>query len=349
MKLEDVTASGLPPIIAVDVSVSAEEAVRTASVDCVIIGSGLPVSIGQPVTLAASGEVILTGYVRDMGTGYDDQTRTLNIGLVSKTVDLVECSAEHKTGEWMDKDLSEIANDLDTLGVGIETDGSTFEKEPRHKLITGESAFQSIERRARGRGVLIYDTPKGRLKLATKPEGTHAGTLRRGVNILKGATANFTERGRYSEIKVRGQSTGASDKASLRPEVTAKDSGITRRRPLIIAHEGEITPDRMKKRSQWQANRAAGQSVTASLPVTGWRDEAGQLWQRNWLVQVEDDWLGLSGLMIIKGVSFQQGNEGTKAVLSLADPRALGGENPRGKSAAGYGAPGAVEAEYQDE
>jgi prophage tail gpP-like protein len=305
--------------------------------------------VGQAVELRASGEVILTGYIRDIGTGYEQDSRSLTINLVSRTVDFVECSADHASGEWLDKDISEIAKDLDSLGIGIETDGSSFEKEPRHKLIVGESPYYTIERRARGRGVLIHDTPKGRIKLATKPEGTHSGTLKRGQNILPGASAQFTERGRHSKTKVRGQTTGGVEKTALRPETVAKDSGVTRNRPLIVRHEGEATVDRMKKRAEWRANRAAGNAVTASLPVTGWRDRGGKIWSPNWLIQVEDDWLGLQGQMVIKSVELTQGDEGTRAILSLADPRALGGENPRGKSASGYAAPGAIEAEYQDE
>lgn len=354
MLLETVTATGLPPIKSIDISVSAEEAVRTARLDCVITGSGLPVAIGQQTVLRATEDDVLTGYVRDIGTGYVRDMRSLSIGLVSATVDYTECSAEHASGEWLDMSIDDIARDLDGFGIGIETDGTTFPKEPRHKLIVGESPFASIERRARGRGILIHDTEKGRLKLATKPAGRHKGTLKRGVNILPGASANFTERGRHSEIKVRGQTTEGVDKAQLRPETIARDIGIARHRPLILLHEGEATVDRMKTRASWQANRAAGASVTASIPTTGWRDAGGRLWTPNWLVDVDDDWLGIRGTMIIKSVAYAQQGEGgegggTIATLSLADPRALGGENPRGKTVSGYAAPGEIEAEYRDE
>jgi len=39
----------------------------------------------------------------------------------------------------------------------------------------------------------------------------------------------------------------------------------------------------------------------------------------------------------------------TKATLSLADPRALGGENPRGKTASGYSAAAVDEGDFEDE
>lgn len=346
--LERVVIDGLPPIKSIDISISAEEAARTASGDFVLVGDGVPVSPGLPVTISASGDLLLTGYLRDVNTGYVANDRSLACSFVSKTIDLIEASADHPSGEILDKDLTAIARELDSYGVGIETDGTEFPAEKRHKLQLGESGFSSIERRARGRGALIYDTPKGRLKIATKPEGTHAGTLKRGVNILPGSSASFTEQGRFSEVRVRGQNSDGTDKSQLRPQTKVKDSGVKRKRVLILPHEGEATVDKMRKRAMWQAQRAAGNSVTASLIVTGWRDANGKIWAPNWLVNVEDNWLGIEGVMIIKSVVLHQGDM-TSATLSLSDPRALGGENPRGKTSAGYAAPGTIEAEYEDE
>ncbi|MBV5268694.1 MAG: hypothetical protein JZU55_00700, partial [Afipia sp.] len=119
-------------------------------------------------------------------------------------------------------------------------------------------------------------------------------------------------------------------------------------RVLIVPHEGETTMDRMKKRAEWQAKRAAGNGATASITVTGWRDAGGAIWTPNFLIDVQDDLLGLSGMMVIKSVTLTQGDR-TEATLSLADPRALGGENPHGKTMAGYAAPGAIRASYGDE
>lgn len=346
MILETVTCSGLPPIKSCSISISAEEAVRTATLDLVVIGSGVPVSIGQAVTLKASGTTLLTGYVRDINPAHSEADRSLSVSLVSRTIDYVECSADHPSGEILDKDLAAIAKELDTQGIGIESDAS-FPKEMRHKLIPGESAFASIERRARGRGVLIHDTEKGRLKLATKPEGTHSGGLIKGINILSGS-ATFTEKGRYSKVKVRGQAGEGVEKPQLRPETSVTDSGVSRKRVLILPHEGEVTVDRMTKRAEWQAKRAAGNGSTATITVSGWRDAGGTIWTPNWLIEINDDWLGLSGKMIIKSVTLSQG-ERTEAQLTLADPRALGGENPNGGSAAGYAAPGDIRASYGDE
>ena len=349
MMLEELTISGLPNYKSISITMSAEKAVRTATLDLVPAGDTVPVSVGQDVTIRAGKDLLLTGYVRTVSPSHDSASRSLSVSVCSRTVDATECSVEHPTGEVLDKDLAAIAKEFDGLGIGIESDGS-LPKEPRHKLVTGETLFHTIERRARGRGILIYDTPKGKLKLATKPEGTHRGGLVWGVNIEQ-ASSELTERGRHSNVKVRGQTTDGTAKQQLRAETTAADKGVGRRRPLIIVHEGQTTIDRMKKRAEWQVKRGAGYASTASITVTGWRDGNGNIWNRNWLVYVEDKWIGIEGMMIIKSVTLSQdsGGSGTTATLSLADPRALGGENPRGKTSKSYAAPGAIEADYGDE
>ena len=52
--------------------------------------------------------------------------------------------------------------------------------------------------------------------------------------------------------------------------------------------------------------------------------------------------------MCIQRAVFSQDDKGTVATLSLVDPRALGGENPRGTSAASWSAPAALEPEFQE-
>jgi prophage tail gpP-like protein len=136
--------------------------------------------------------------------------------------------------------------------------------------------------------------------------------------------------------------------SQLHPEGKAK--GVARRnRPLIVLHEGEATSWRLKKRADWEARRAAGEGISATVTLPGWRDEGGTLWTRNWLVSVEDDWIGISQDMLIASVSLEQDSRaGTAATLTLKDPRALGGHNPRGSSAATWSAPGGLAPEYSE-
>ena len=349
--LETVTISGVAlQHKSISISISAEDAVRTASGDFAVSGPGLPCLPDDPVTISASGTLLLTGYVRDVNPAYSGGgDRSLRVSFVSRTVDATETSVDQSSGEVLETPLGDIGRALDTGGIGIEDDGG-LPVEPRHKVEPGESLFATLERRARGRGILIHDTPEGKLKLASKPEGQHAGALRRGVNITSGS-ATLTGRNRMSEVKVRGQATVGSESPQLRGQAVAKDAGVRRNRVLIVPHEGEATTDRMQARAEWHVRRGVGESVSASITTIGWRDEGGTIWTRNWLVMVEDEDLGLAGMMVIKSVVLNQeaSGGGTTATLSLADPRALGGENPRGDSNAGYAAPSDAKATFEAE
>lgn len=348
LMLETVTADGLPPILSVDgISVSVEQAVRTATLT-LDPTRGIP-QWGAAATVKASGDLLLTGYIRDVKPAHGEGQRSLAVTVCSRTVDATECSCDHDGGEILRKDLKAIGKELDKLGIGIVAEGD-MPSFARHKLMTGETLFSTLERRARASGTLIMDTPQGKLKLASKPSGRHSGGLVLGRNIEQ-ASASFSEQGRHSKVKVRGQSPDGVNAAQLRPEAVATDSAVTRARPLIVLHDGEATVTQMKTRAAWLVRRAAGYSVTAQVTVTGWRDGAGKLWEPNFLVPVDDELIGLQGDMLIKAVTFSQNPDsgGTIAVIDLVDPRAMGGKNPRGKSAKAWAAPSDTQAEFNEE
>lgn len=326
-------------------SAGAERAVREAEFDIAWTGDGLPCMWGDEATVMA-GELWGTGYVRDVRPSHDGLGRSYSVTFMSKTVDATETSIDHPEGLAKNVDLAAIVETFDNLGIGVEAD-ARGDRKPFHKVHPGETLFDTIAQDAAAQGILIHDTPEGKLKLADRPEGRHAGALRRGQNILQ-ASAQLTEAGQFSTVKVRGQATVGTSAAVLRPE-TAADAKIRRNRPRIIEFEGEATSERLKKRAAWEAKRGAGNGTTASITVPGWRDEAGRLWARNFLVEVDDDWIGIKQDMIIAQVDLSQDSSGTTAVLSLKDPRALGGEDPRGSSAEGWAAPAALEPTYREE
>ncbi|MBZ8133220.1 hypothetical protein [Afifella sp. IM 167] len=322
---------------------SAEEAVREASFVVPWAGAGIPCAPDEEAVITVSGDLWGTGYVRDVNASHGEEDRIYTVTFVSRTCDATECSVEHPTGLLKDVDITGIAEGFDTLGIGVES-AVTTPKKPRHKLRPGETLFDTLETEARARGVLIHDTERGKLKLADRPEGRHVGALRLGDNI-KQASATLSGEKRHSKVTVRGQAAEGTSGPVLSPEGEAEAPGLPRPRPLIIVHEGEITSERAKKRAAWEAQRGVGNGVSCTITVPGWRDAGGRLWKRNFLVEVDDDWLGISGDMVIASVTFAQDGtaEGTQAVISCKDPRALGGENPRGDSNAAWSAPAASE------
>lgn len=325
---------------------SAEEAVRTATFSVAWNGAGIPCAPDEEATITVSGSLWGTGYVRDVRCRHGDQMREYEVTFASRTCDATECSIDHPTGLKRDADLGEIAREFDTLGIGVDTEIDTLKKAV-HKVRPGESLFDTIETDARAQGVLIYDTPQGRLKLANKPEGRHAGALVRGGNILR-ATGALSGAKNFSSVKVRGQASVGVTAAALQAEAEARGT-VRRRRPLIKIHEGEASSDRLKKRADWEARRAAGDGISCAVDIAGFRDAAGRIWSPNHLVEVRDDWLGIEQDMVIASARLaQDALGGTVATLDLKDPRALGGENPRGNSAAAWASPANAAPDYRE-
>jgi len=325
---------------------SAEEAVRTAQFSIAWTGAGIPCAPDEVAIITVSGELWGTGYVRDVRGEHGEENRNYTVTFASRTCDATECSVDHPTGLKRDADLGDIAREFDTLGIGIDIKAETVMKAV-HKVRPGETLFETLETDARAQGVLIHDSPEGKLVLADKPEGRHAGSLKLGVNIEE-ASGSLSGATSFSTVKVRGQASIGVKASALRPEAEAKGAS-RRKRPLIIPFEGEATSARLKKRAGWEARRASGEAVACSITSPGFRDQGGARWKSNWLVEVDDDWLGINQDMVIAAVSLvQDGGGGTVARLTLKDPRALGGDNPRGKSNSAWGAPAAANTTYRE-
>jgi prophage tail gpP-like protein len=326
---------------------SAEQAVRQARFEIAWSAPGIPCAPDEEAVITVSGTLWGTGYIRDVAGRHDERARDYTVSFVSRTADATEASVDHPTMLARDADLMTVAKTFDTAGIGVEGDVKTEVKRV-HKVTPGETLYTTIESEARSQGVLIYDTPQGKLKLADKPEGRHAGGLVRGVNIVS-ASGQLSGARSFSDVTARGQTSDGTKASALRPQARARGAS-RRKRHLLVIEEGESTSARLKKRADWEARRAAGAGVSATVTTPGWRDGGGTLWDRNRLVFVDDDWLGIKQDMVIASVSFDQdATAGTLATLSLKDPRALGGENPRGKSAQSWAAPATSDPDYSED
>lgn len=323
----------------------AERAVRTAT--CRLAGpvaeADFPLP-DMPVVIRTNGETILTGIVRDADPEHSDsdggEIWTATVTFASKTVDATESSALHPTGEIRRKKLDELANAIEGTNVEWKAVGEMPEI-PLHRLALGRSSFREVEEIARARGLLIYDNPDGDLQIVDGPQGRHAGGVVLGVNIMA-ASGSLSGETRKGPAIVRGQTGIGSGNAAFFSEARAENPELDRPRPQVILFENEPTRTALADRAQQEITRREGRGRSASVTVPGWRDQAGELWQPNRLVFLDDPLIFLSQDMLVQSVTFSQpsegGGRGTHAVLSLVDPRAMNGEDPKASNdGRGYG------------
>jgi prophage tail gpP-like protein len=330
----------------VTITAGAGQAARSATLETTepnaLFGDEWTFKPGTKVEIQAGGDQMLVDYVDDYAPQFDATSHTASISIRSKAKDAIDSSAVHDTGEIRDKDLEGIAKDLDKFGIGFKAVGISLKKIPLHRISPGSTVFQELEVLARQQGVLLVGEADGSVAITKAGKnGRHAGALQEGVNILR-ASATLSEKGKHSSVKVKGQrGFGTSDQA-LRIEHEEKDATVERYRPLIVVAEGDTDLDRAKVRAAYHIARSSGSSVSASITVKGWRDEAGALWDPKKLIFVESQRLKISQDMAIKSVSFNQSGEehglGTHCILSLVDPKSLGAEGKasKGKSAGAW-------------
>jgi prophage tail gpP-like protein len=345
-----VAASGttwLPVSISIEIGI--DQAARNFEAQLPASPISIPAAMaalanGPAVTITAGGGLILTGWLEGRDASLEADGGQLTVSGRSKSADLVDCSHDHPEGFFRGKDVTAIARELDTAGIGVEAD-EPGETRKTFKANAGESVFAAANRLCRGEDMTITDTPEGKLKIL-KPKGErHAGGLIEGRTIAPGSRATHDMSGRFSKVKVRGQLTEGHGAESLEIEAEARDAAVGRNRIKILIPAEQLDKAKAQARAKRFRDRAAGRSVTAEIVTFGWRDGGGALWRPGWLVYVESAYLGLAQDMLIERVRLEQSNEGTRATLSLVDPKAYGAKGGKGGKSSAQWDLGAIGAE----
>lgn len=284
-----------------------------------------PILPGAECVLSINGHDLISGWVDDVVPSYDVTRHGIKVSGRDRTGGLVDCSAIHESGEWKDRTLLQIAKDLATpFGVTVTAEASVGAPFATASIQEGETAFETIERLARFRGVLLVSNGCGGLVITRTSTERIATGLVQGENILS-ASATLSHRDRYSRYIVKGQNSGSdfstpAQNASVSAEAT--DPAISRYRPLVIVAEDQGDVTKLADRAKWEAGVRAGRSCRATITVQG-RSHGDGLWHPNRLVSVRDDFLRLDGDMLITSVTFILDEKGSRTELELCRPEAF--------------------------
>jgi prophage tail gpP-like protein len=288
---------------------------------------------GTQVDILFNGSLACRGYVDRYQPKIGEHNKAeITISGRSKSQDFIDSSAVHETGQFKDKTPQEIGAALDKFGVGITTD-EQLDKVPVYRITPGETAFRCIEKLCREQGVFSVGQADGSIKITKGGKKKHAGAIIEGVNMKEGE-ADHNWAGRHSDITVRGQKPYGHGEDALQIEGIARDAEVGRYRPVIVVHDGDTDKNRAKKRAATRRDREAGNSLKANVTVQGCHDDGGELWEPGALIFTESPFLDVSQDMAIETMVLSQDRkDGSLSVLSLVDPRALGGKGGKGGSA----------------
>lgn len=280
---------------------------------------------GNACELLINGVIVITGYVDDTGSRYDKQAHSISVTGRDRTGDLVDCSAIYKTGQWSNKKLEQIAKDLCApFGIKVITNTDTGEAFKSFSIQEGESVFETLERAAKMRAVLLISDGQGNLLITRAGTGKAPAGLTEGENILS-AEGTFSWKDRFSDYIVKGQAQGNDEhygETVAQPSGTVKDGAITRYRPLIITAEDQGSNATLKQRAEWERNVRAGRGTRATVTVQGW-DVDGRLWTPNTVTRLNSPLLYADMDVLIASVSYSKDDSGTLSSLQLALPHAF--------------------------
>jgi len=295
------------------------------------------------VELRLGGDPVLTGYVDVVEAETDAKMHRVRIRGRSKTCDLVDCTPELRGTEFRGSTLPAIARALaQPFGIEVVTeapDGAPFGVEAKEKT---DTAWRTIERLGRLRGIVCHDDEEGRLVLTRAGERRAAGSLELGRNLLA-ASARIDVSKRFSRyVSMTQRQTGAAvsrdgdgdagdveeaqrPNAGVQVAVTglATDPDVPRYRPRIFRAEGAGNDSYARDRAVWAAATARAKSLQVEATEQGWRKADGALWRLNELVKIKADWLRLDHDLLVIGTEFTLGAEGRRTRLTLTPREAM--------------------------
>jgi prophage tail gpP-like protein len=284
----------------------------------------LPVAPGEKCRVALNQQTVITGYVDGITGNYSEGSHDYSITGRSAIGDLVDCSAIVKGGEIRNQTVEGIAKIIcQPFGIPVVVAAGVDVGDPllKHRVDDG-AGHEVIERACRRRGLILSSSVDGALVIGQLSNKKISQSLVFGENV-KSASGRFTMNNRFSEYRVKGQSSseGSIDlEQQVQPLAIEYDRGVKRYRPLVVdAEEGEVN---LSKRGRFEASTRLGRGAQITLSVQGWGHDDG-LWEPNVLVRVVNPYFRIDGWFLISQVVYSYGEEGTQCEITVMPKEAF--------------------------
>jgi prophage tail gpP-like protein len=281
---------------------------------------------------------VVTGYVDRVMPSIHGRSHDVTVTGRGKCQDLVDCAAEWPNFQFSNIGVQQLAADLaKPFGITVESTGDMGDVIPWGNIMIGETPWEIIERWARVRQLLAYETTSGTLMLHHVAKGEvgafplAASGFQEGVNVER-AVANWSADQRFSVYTAHRMNVDifqdVGEGANLLGVYT--DPGVKRFRPRRIIMEtggyGDAA-ENARERAQWEASRRFGRSGVIKLVTDSWRDKSGALYTPGTSVPVDIPALHKRGTdgapWVISELAYIKGERGTTCDLTLMPHQAF--------------------------
>lgn len=286
-----------------------------------------PLAAGQTCEVRVDGVTIITGRIDVFAPSVDAEQAGIVVTGRDRAAVLEDASAVHRPGHWRDTPMRRIFTELtQPFDIDLAFDDDVDADRPLRKfaLQQGESVWSALERLLRLRGAIAWSQSDGSVRIGTPHDSRILGALIEGENI-KAMAARHDISQRFSEYIVKGQSAGGDDRngdAVTGPMGKASDPAIGWHRPLIIIAEDQADKASLERRAIWESVVRAARGQEANITVPGWRNIVGALWTIGDQATVRAPAIAIDSDMLITGLVFERGPDGTLTTLTLQPPEA---------------------------
>lgn len=301
-----------------------------------------PINVGNRARVLINNIPIITGFIEFSDGNHNESGDEIDIHGVSKTVDVMDSTADQTsfaTPVKITRVFQNILSQAGIVGISVTNEADLgerefFKKDELIKITQGQSVYSVLEQYARKRQVFIVTDRDGNI-IITKNSGAEnefklLSRFNDNNNNVLSASLKNDNKDRYRRYIAVSQENimrqdilaptkGAEQASNLRGE--AIDQDIREGRTFIFEAENASSNDELVERAKWEANVRRALSLTYNAVVSGHLQNKNDPWQLNQIVKVIDDFRDINGSMLIDQITFNQSlNNGDTTQIRCVKP-----------------------------
>lgn len=288
-----------------------------------------------------NGKVAITGVVDNVSPSEDADSSTVNVSGRDRTCDVVDSdlpvgislSGNFTLQTVIEKVLSALGL-TDIKVINKIKDLRSFTKADIVSADVDKNCFDFINEYAQKVSALLITNAEGNIVITRAGDSRYDDVLLNDIgneeNNIISSSAGYDYSQRFYKYIVYSQSnantqTSNIDISNVAQKGIAIDDEIRQTRVMVMKANNACSSDNCKEIATLEANIRRANSLKYNCEVYGFESNDGNLWQVNKLIQVYDVDTDIDSELLIKGITFNIGGNGstTSMELALADAYTL--------------------------
>lgn len=287
-------------------------------------------------------KLAMTGVIDSVSPSEDSSSSSIDVSGRDRTCDIVDSDLPESislSGEFTLQTVIEKV--LTSLGLSdikvvneIADEMRSFTSADIVSAEVDKNAFEFINDYAQKVSAILITNEEGNIVITRAGEDRYTDKLLNDVgneeNNILSSSAGYDYSQRYYKYIVYSQSNTNTQTSDVKLENVAQkgiaiDDEIRESRVMVIKSNNACNSATCQEIATLEANVRRANSLNYSCTVYGFETNDGELWKRNKLIQVFDIDNDIDSELLIKGLTFNIGNDGatTDIELALADAYTL--------------------------